>query len=79
MWYLSGVAPALLVYVQFSPQHMSIGALLAALFYVGCGALPPGSFQYFSSYRLLCGYTYYPGRYYNRFGILDRQRIAREL
>ncbi len=33
-----GVAPALLVYVQIFSQHRSIGALLAALFYVGCGA-----------------------------------------
>jgi len=33
-----GVVPALLVYVQFFSQNMSLAALLAALFYVVCGA-----------------------------------------
>lgn len=33
-----GVAPALLVYIQFFAESMSLIALLAALFYVVCGA-----------------------------------------
>lgn len=33
-----GVAPALLVYIQFFSESMSLIALLAALFYVVCGA-----------------------------------------
>lgn len=33
-----GVAPALLVYIQFFGESMSLIALLAALFYVVCGA-----------------------------------------
>ncbi|HOB12298.1 MAG TPA: CDP-diacylglycerol--serine O-phosphatidyltransferase [Syntrophomonadaceae bacterium] len=33
-----GAVPALLVYVQFFYQHMSLAAMLAALFYVVCGA-----------------------------------------
>lgn len=33
-----GAAPALLVYVQFFAPHMSLVAMLAALFFVVCGA-----------------------------------------
>lgn len=33
-----GAVPALLVYIQFFSQQMSLVALLAALFYVVCGA-----------------------------------------
>jgi CDP-diacylglycerol--serine O-phosphatidyltransferase len=33
-----GAAPALLVYVQFFASHMSLVGMLAALFYVVCGA-----------------------------------------